>query len=217
MYMHNIQGSIAISLWLRSRIKPEMAVELLWCWLGTGKGISSPNLWRGTREQWDPTQPQVPSPSEPKNFPLLNHTTSPRARKSFPWVSTFFLLNRDNKKRKALGDMCTGCTLWKEREREMESVPALVRGERHEVCGTTSQIPNMLLSLALPQRFNRAVLGAVQCLQFPLSLANRGFALTLVSLSFSDYILLCVLRKVWWDFLLPQVNKPCSWANRTST
>lgn len=41
-----------------------------------------------------------------------------------------------------------------------------------------SQIPNMLLSLALPQRFNRAVLGAVQYLQFPLPLADHGFTLT---------------------------------------
>ncbi len=97
-----------------------MVVELLWCWLGIGKGISSPNLWRGTREQCDPTQPQVPSGPEPENFPLLNRTTSPRARKSFPWVSTFFLLNPDNKKRKALGDMCRGCILWKDRGRNGE-------------------------------------------------------------------------------------------------
>lgn len=84
-----------------------------------------------------------------------------------------------------------------EGEREKWRIPLpLVRGERHEVCGTTSQIPNMLLSLALPQRFNSAVLGVVQYLQFPLTLADHGFALTPFSLSFSDYILFCVLRKV---------------------
>lgn len=88
--------------------------------------------------------------------------------------------------------------------------------ERHEVYGT-AQIPIMLLSLALPQRFHSAVLGELQYLQFPLTLADHGFALTPFSLSFSDYILFCVLRKVWWDFPLTQVNKPCSWANRTPT
>ena len=77
----------------------------------------------------------------------------------------------------------------------MEHVLALAKGKRHEVCGTTSQIANMLLSLALPQRFNSAVLGAVQYLQFPLALADHGFALTPFPLSFSDYIYFCVLRK----------------------
>ena len=77
-------------------------------------------------------------------------------------------------------DVCPGFILWK--EREMERILMLVRGERQEVCGTRSQIPNMLLSLALPQRFNSAVLGAVQYLQFPLTLTDHGFTLTLVFL-----------------------------------
>lgn len=56
----------------------------------------------------------------------------------------------------------------------------------------------MLFSLALPQRFNTAILGAVQYLQFPLTLADPRFTLTL---SFSDYILFSVfLQKVCWDF-----------------
>lgn len=74
-----------------------------------------------------------------------------------------------------------------------------MRGKRREVCGTTSQVSNMLLSLALPQRFNSAVLGAVQYLQFPLTLEDHGIALTPVLFfffAFSDYILFCVLRKV---------------------
>lgn len=89
-----------------------------------------------------------------------------------------------------------------EGKRETESVLALVRGKRHEVCGTTSQVPNMLLSLALPQRFNSAVPGAVQYLQFPLTLEDHGIALTpvlsffLFFFAFSDYILFLVLRKV---------------------
>lgn len=74
----------------------------------------------------------------------------------------------------------------------MERILVLKRGERHEVCETMSQIPNMLLLLALSQRFNTAVLGAVQCLQFPLTLADRGFTFTL---SFSDYILFTVFYK----------------------
>lgn len=73
--------------------------------------------------------------------------------------------------------------------------------ETHKVCATTFQIPNMLFSLALPQRFNTAILGAVQYLQFPLTLADPRFTLTL---SFSDYILFSVLffflQKVCWDF-----------------
>lgn len=117
MYMHD---SAAICLCLRPGLQPDMVAELLWCWLGIGKGISSPNLWRGTREQWDPTQPQVPSGSEPENFPLPDRTTSPRARKSFPWVSTFFLQNPDNEKRKALGGTCVQGVYYERRKRERE-------------------------------------------------------------------------------------------------
>lgn len=73
-----------------------------------------------------------------------------------------------------------------ERKREIERI--LVRGERNEVC--VSQIPNMLLSLALPQRFN--VLGVVQYLQFPLPLADHGFTLTLFSpFLFRLHFILC--------------------------
>lgn len=53
-------------------------------------------------------------------------------------------------------------------EGEIGSVMVLVRAER-QVCGTTSQVPNMLLLLAMPQRFNSTALGAVQYLQFPLN------------------------------------------------
>ncbi len=43
------------------------------------------------------------------------------------------------------------------------------------------------------QEVTLSVLGAVQYLQFPLALADHGFALTPFSLSFLDYILFCVL------------------------
>lgn len=150
----------------------------------------SPTLTSGreTIEQWDPTQPQVPSGLQPKNFPLLSCTTNTRARKSIPWVSTFSLLNPENK---GIGGLGFGVYIMEWGEK-MERILVWVRGKRHEVCRTTSQIPNMLLSLALSQRFNRAVLGAVQYLQFPLTLADRGFTLTL---SFSDYFLFCVFYR----------------------
>lgn len=70
-----------------------------------------------------------------------------------------------------------------------------VRGERQQVYGTTSQIPNTLLSLALPQRFNSAALGAVQYLQFSLILADHEFTLTLFSLFlFGLYFILCFTK-----------------------
>lgn len=178
-----------------------MVVELLWCWLGIGKGISNPNLWR---EQWDPTQPQVPSGLEPENFPLLNRTTSPRARKSFPWVRTFFPLSLKIRREKHWGGMCTGFILWKEKEKWRE-ILVLVRRERREVCGTTSPIPNMLLLLASPQRFNSAVLGTVQYLQFPLTLAGHGFTLTPFSLFlFRLHFILCYMKKSDGTFLHPR-------------
>lgn len=46
--------------------------------------------------------------------------------------------------------------------------------KRDKVSGNTSHIPNMLLSLALPQRFNGDVMGPVQCLS--LNLTDYGFA-----------------------------------------
>lgn len=44
-----------------------------------------------------------------------------------------------------------------EREK-MDRLLVLMRRERHEMCGTESQIAYVLLSLALPQRFNSTVL-----------------------------------------------------------
>ena len=81
-----------------------------------------------------------------------------------------------------------------EGERETERALVFVRRERHGVCGTTSQIANILLSLALPQRFNSAVVGAVQRIQFPLTLADHIFALAAFSFLFRLHFILCFTK-----------------------
>lgn len=84
--------------------------------------------------------------------------------------------------------------------------------EREMKCVGPSQISNMVFSFA--ERFNWELLGAFHTSSFLNSLAEHGFTLTLFSLFLSDYILFCFSSKVWWDLPSPQLNTPCSWANR---
>lgn len=87
--------------------------------------------------------------------------------------------------------------------------------ERDMKCVGPSQIPNIVFSFA--EKGLTVFSWERSSTSSFLKLTDHGFALTLFPLFFSDYILFCVLRKVWWDFPLPQVNKLCSWANRTPT
>lgn len=157
-----------------------------------GWGISSPNLWR---EQRDPSQPQVPSGIEPENFPVLNHTTKPRARKSFPWVSTFLLLNPEHT------GLCA-CNLYngkslKERgkKRDHWSWCEKTKGEIPAFIGYVPKVQQCHYG-----RFSVLLL---------FSYSGRPWLYPYPVLPFPfDHILFCVLIKAWWDFSLSMVNNP---------
>ena len=79
-------------------------------------------------------------------------------------------------------------------------------------CVGPSQISNIVFSFA--ERFNWELLGVFHTSSFLNSLTEHGFTLTLSFLFLLDYILFCISPKVWRDLPSPQLNSPCSWANR---
>lgn len=98
-------------LWARELAKNTS--ELLWCWVGTGTGIQP---WlEETKQNWYPTQPQVPSGSKPENFPVLNHTTWPGAKSSLQWV--FFFLEIPHNEQRGMHWMHVTEEIEKERTR----------------------------------------------------------------------------------------------------
>lgn len=103
----------------------------------------------------------------------------------------------ENEERKALGGRAYRVYIM-EREREMERNTGVSKKRE-----TTSPVPNMLLSLASPQSFNSAVLGTLQYLQFPLTLA--GFTLTPFSpFLFRLHFILCYTKRSDGTFLYPR-------------